>query len=75
MIKKINEMQEIINYADDIKHDSCLDYIIDNILNIEKASDQNKQFTEEFIYNYILERLKPITKWNEDSNQTYIEQS
>ena len=67
----VKNFEKLIDHADDLKVDEGTDFILKKILFFESAEDQYKDFTEESVYNHILNQLKPGTKWTEEENRKY----
>lgn len=64
-------LDDLLDHVDDLKFDEGPDFIIKKILFFEYAEDQYKDFTEESVYNHILNQLRPGTKWTVEENQKY----
>jgi hypothetical protein len=64
-------LEWLLDHVDDLKVDFGTEFIIKKILFYESAEDQYKDFTEESVYNHILNQLRPGTKWTEEENKKY----
>lgn len=50
-------------------------FILDQVLFVESADDENKKFNEEDIYNKILHQLEPTQKWGDDQSDKYLKRT
>lgn len=61
--------------ADFFKKIDMQSFILDQVMFVESADDENKKFNEEDIYNKILHQLEPSQKWDHDQSDKYLKKT